>query len=53
VTRTRPEKKREPRATAGTKILPMELQVGDRLTDETVGSLLCRRELYGYETRNW
>ena len=27
--------KREPQAAAGTKILPMELQVGDRLTDET------------------
>ena len=33
--RPRPEKKREPRAAAGTKILPMELQVGDRLADET------------------
>ena len=31
--RPRPEKKREPRAAAGTKILPMELQVGDRLAD--------------------
>lgn len=33
--RPRPEKKREPRAAAGTKILPMELQIGDRLADET------------------
>jgi hypothetical protein len=33
--RPRPEKKREPRAAAGTKILPMELQVGDRLADGT------------------
>jgi len=29
------EKKREPQATADPKILPMELQVGDRLADET------------------
>jgi hypothetical protein len=29
------EKKREPRAAADTKILPMELRVGDRLADET------------------
>jgi hypothetical protein len=33
--RPRPEKKREPRAAADTKILPMELQVGDRRTDGT------------------
>ena len=33
--RPRPEKKREPRAAADPKILPMELQVGDRLADET------------------
>jgi hypothetical protein len=33
--RPRPEKKLEPRAAAGTKILPMELQVGDRLADKT------------------
>jgi hypothetical protein len=33
--RPRPEKKREPRAAAGAKILPMELQVGDRLADKT------------------
>ena len=32
--RPRPEKKREP-AAADTKILPMELQVGDRLADGT------------------
>jgi hypothetical protein len=32
---TRPSKKREPRAAGDTKILPMELQVGDRITDET------------------
>jgi hypothetical protein len=30
----RPEKKREP-AEPTTKVLPMELQVGDRLADET------------------
>jgi hypothetical protein len=35
VARPRPEKKREPRTAAGTKILPMELQVGDRLADKT------------------
>ena len=29
------EKKREPQAAADTKILPMELRVGDRLSDET------------------
>ena len=33
--RPRPEKKREPRIATGTKILPMELQVGDRLADGT------------------
>ena len=33
--RQRPEKKREPQAAADTKILPMELQVGERLADET------------------
>jgi hypothetical protein len=33
--KARAEKKREPQAAAGTKILPMELQVGDRLADET------------------
>jgi hypothetical protein len=31
----RPKKKREPRAADGTKIIPMELQVGDRLADKT------------------
>ena len=30
-----PEKKRQPAASAERRILPMELQVGDRLTDET------------------
>jgi hypothetical protein len=33
--RPRPEKKREAQAAADTKILPMELQVGDRLADGT------------------
>jgi hypothetical protein len=33
--RPRPEKKREPHAAADTKILPMELRIGDRLTDGT------------------
>ncbi len=33
--RQRPEKKREPQAAADTKILPMDLRVGDRLADET------------------
>jgi hypothetical protein len=33
--RPRPEKKSKPVAPAGRGILPMELQVGDRLTDET------------------
>ncbi len=32
--RPRPEKKRKPQAAADTKILPMELLVGDRLVDE-------------------
>jgi hypothetical protein len=31
----RPSKKREPQSAADTKILPMELRVGDRITDET------------------
>jgi len=35
VAKPRPEKKRAPQAAADTKILPMELQVGDRLSDET------------------
>jgi hypothetical protein len=33
--RPRPEKKREPALPAEHRVLPMELQVGDRLTDET------------------
>jgi hypothetical protein len=33
--RHRPEKKREPQAAADIRILPMELQIGDRLADET------------------
>ena len=33
--RPRPEKKREPAAPATSKILPMELRVGDRFADET------------------
>jgi hypothetical protein len=33
--KSRPEKKREPTAAGNTKILPMELQIGDRLSDET------------------
>jgi hypothetical protein len=32
---TRPSKKREPQAAGDTKILAMELRVGDRITDET------------------
>jgi len=32
--RPRPSKKREPQSAADNKILPMELQVGDRLTNE-------------------
>jgi hypothetical protein len=35
MTRTRPEKKREPQAAADTKTLPMDLRIGDQLTDET------------------
>jgi hypothetical protein len=35
IARPRPEKKREAQAAADTKILPMELQVGDRLADGT------------------
>jgi hypothetical protein len=31
----RPEKKREPEQPATTRVLPMQLQVGDRLADET------------------
>jgi len=31
----RPEKKREPTAPAERRVLPMELQIGDRLVDET------------------
>ena len=31
----KPEKKSEPREPAERRVLPMELQVGDRLTDET------------------
>jgi hypothetical protein len=30
-----PEKKREPEQPAARRVLPMELRVGDRLTDET------------------
>jgi len=33
--RPRPEKKREPAVPAETRVLPIELQIGDRLTDET------------------
>lgn len=36
--RQRPSKKHEPQAAGDTKILPMELQVGDRLADE-IGEL--------------
>jgi len=35
VARPRSSKKREPQSAADPKILPMELRVGDRLTDET------------------
>jgi hypothetical protein len=35
VASSRREKKREPAAPAEHRVLPMELQVGDRLTDET------------------
>jgi hypothetical protein len=31
----KPEKKSEPRESAERRVLPMQLQVGDRLTDET------------------
>jgi hypothetical protein len=31
----RPEKKREPEQPATRRVLPMELRIGDRLTDET------------------
>ena len=33
--RSRPEKKRQPSEPDERRVLPMELQVGDRLTDET------------------
>ena len=33
--RPRSEKKREPGAPTSSRVLPMELRVGDRLTDET------------------
>ena len=33
--RPRPEKKSESKASAERRVLPMELQIGDRLTDET------------------
>ena len=33
--RPRPSKKHEPQAAGDTKILPMELRVGDRLAEET------------------
>jgi hypothetical protein len=39
----RPEKKREPAQPATRRVLPMELQIGDRLVDET-GE---RRSRYG------
>jgi len=35
VTRSRPEKKSQPSASTERRVLPMQLQVGDRLTDET------------------
>jgi hypothetical protein len=35
VARQRPEKKREPEPPATIRVLPMQLQVGDRLADET------------------
>ena len=31
----KPEKKREPEGPAPTKVLPMQLRIGDRLNDET------------------
>ena len=33
--RSRPEKKREPASPATSRILPMQLRIGDRLADET------------------
>jgi hypothetical protein len=33
--RPRPDRKREPTSPAERRVLPMELQVGDRITDET------------------
>ena len=33
--RPRPEKKREPAAPVGRRVLPMQFQIGDRLVDET------------------
>ena len=33
--RSRPEKKREPASPATSRILPMQLRIGDRLVDET------------------
>jgi len=35
VARPRPEKKDQPRTPAERRVLPMELQIGDRLVDET------------------
>jgi hypothetical protein len=35
LTRSRSPKKREPQSAGDTKILPTELQIGDRITDET------------------
>jgi hypothetical protein len=35
VARSRPEKKSEPSAPAEHRVLPMQLQIGDRLADET------------------
>ncbi len=35
MTKPRPEKKREPAPPATRRILPMELRIGDRLSDET------------------
>ena len=35
VTRPRPEKKGQPAASAERRVLPMQLRIGDRLTDET------------------
>ena len=39
----KPEKKRQPEAAPDTKILPMDLRVGDRLADETGGSEVIGR----------